>query len=117
VVAARTELVGGSKSLLSAGAFSERVRGAKFLTAGATTETAGAKIVTSTKAGGKVSVGGSATLTASGPFLIEAPQITIVAASLDAGAFGLSGGALHLKSGKSDFKGTVKRQGGAKLEA
>ncbi|WP_044235526.1 type VI secretion system Vgr family protein [Chondromyces apiculatus] len=116
VVATRTELVGAAKKLVTAGAYSEKVRGAKSVTAGATKEKAGGGISTAAKGVGEISVGGSVKLTAGGPIVLEAPSITIEAASLDATEMSLSGGTMRIKKGKSKFKGTIKRQGGAKVQ-
>lgn len=115
VLAARTELVGGSKSLVSLGGAADNVTGVKNITAGTTSEVAGANIATGTKAAGSIKIGATATMTAGGSFVIEAPSITIEAASLTTNEFSLSGGALNIKSGTTKVKGTIKRQGGAKL--
>jgi type VI secretion system secreted protein VgrG len=116
ILAARTELVGGSKSLAIRTGASETVIGAKIVTAGACRETAGGKISTGSKAAGKVTIGGSATMTSSSGFAIEAPTISIEAASLSAKALGLSGGALHAKDGKTHVKATtIKRTSGGAL--
>ena len=120
VVAARTELVGGSKTLLVAGAFSENVRGAKLLTAGATTETADANRGDPRPRWPKVHQGrrqrhphGLRALPHRG-----APDHDQVGGLARRPARSASpAAALHLKSGTTDFKGTIKRQGGAKLEA
>jgi type VI secretion system secreted protein VgrG len=116
VVSARTEIVLGSKSVVAARGVSESVVGPKTLTAGATSETAGTKIVTAVTAGGAVSVGGSATIRAGGTLSIEAANIVVVAATLDAGSLRMSGGAVHIEGSQSKFEGSIKRPGGARLE-
>ena len=117
VLAARTELVGGSKSLVSLGSASDNVTGAKSITAGPTKETAGGKIATATKAAGSIKVGASATMKADGSFVIEAPTITIKAASITTNEFSLGGGALKIKKGTTKVKGTIDRKGGANLDS
>ncbi|MEP7120065.1 MAG: type VI secretion system tip protein TssI/VgrG [Byssovorax sp.] len=116
VLAARTELVGGSKSLVALGGASDNVTGLKSITAGPTSEKAGANIVTNTKAAGSIKVGASAKIKAGGPIAIEAPTITIEAASLTTNEFSLSGGAIKIKKGTTKVKGTIKRVGGADLD-
>jgi type VI secretion system secreted protein VgrG len=115
VLAARTEVVGGAKSLVSLGGASDNVTGVKNITAGSTSEKAGANIATGTKVAGSIKVGGSAKMTSSGKFVIEAPSITIEAASLTTNEFSLSGGAIKITKGTTKVKGTIKRRGGAHL--
>ncbi|MBI4956064.1 MAG: type VI secretion system tip protein VgrG [Myxococcales bacterium] len=115
VVAARTEIVAGGKTLTSRSSASESVLGAKSVTAGPTSEDAGSDVVTSVKAAGKVKVGGSATLKAGGTFAIEAPTITIKAASLAAGGMKLAGGKLDVSKGTTKVKGNIKRKGGGQV--
>jgi type VI secretion system secreted protein VgrG len=116
VVAARTELVGGAKSLAVARGVSEEVVGARLIEAGACTEKAGGTVTTGTKVAGTIAVGGSASMEASGAFAIEAPSITIKAASLSAEALALQGGALKAKSGKTVVKApAIKRKGGGAI--
>ena len=116
VLAARSEMVSGSKSLVSAGGASDDVTGAKNITAGPTSETAGGNIATGTKAAGSIKVGATAKIKAGGAVSIEAPSITIQAASLQTGEFSLSGGALSIKKGTTKIKGTIERKGSAKLQ-
>ncbi|APR87919.1 Putative vgr related protein [Minicystis rosea] len=116
VAAVRTEVVGGVRNIVAADAYTEPVRGPKSVIAGATSESSSGPHVTKALASGTVKVGGSAKLTAGGDVVIEAPVITIQAGgSLLAGAFELAGGALKAKTGTTDVKGTIKRQGGAKV--
>ena len=116
VASVRTEVVGGMRNIVAAGAFAETVRGPKKLTAGAVSESSNGPHTTKALASGTIKVGGSAKLSASGDFVIEAPVITIqVAGSLVAGALELAGGALKAQSGTTALKGTIKRQAGAKV--
>ena len=116
VAAVRTEVVGGMRNIVAAGAFAETVRGPKKLTAGAVSESSNGAHTTKTLASGTIKVGGSAKLAASGEFVLEAPVITIqVAGTLVAGALELGGGALKAKSGTTKVKGTIKRQAGGRV--
>ena len=115
MIAARTELVGGAKGLVSAKGVSDNVMGIKSITAGPTKENAGGKIATNTKAAGSIKVGAVASLKAGGPIVIEAPTITIEGASIKTNEIEIGGGALRLKKGSSSIKGTIKRTGHAKL--
>jgi type VI secretion system secreted protein VgrG len=116
VAAVRTELVGGVRNIVAAGHFAESVRGPKTLVAGALREVASGAITTKVATSGNIKVGGSAKLSASGDFVVEAPTITLqVGGSLSAGALKLSGGALKATSGTTEVKGTIKRQSGAKV--
>ncbi|WP_437994366.1 type VI secretion system Vgr family protein [Sorangium sp. So ce145] len=114
-LAARTDVVGGSKSLVSARGVSDNVVGAKQVKAGPTTEKAGGKVVTSSRAAGSVKVGGSADVKAGGPLVIEAPTITVEAASIKTKEIEIGGGALKMKKGKSSIKGSIKRDGNTRL--
>jgi len=117
VAAIRTEIVGGTKNIVAAGHVTESVKGSKTLAAGALSETAAGAITTKALAAGSIKVGGSATLSASGDFVVQAPTITLqVGGSLTAGALELAGGALKATSGTTKVKGTIKRSAGAKVE-
>ncbi len=113
VLAARIELVGGSKSLVSLGGVSDSVTGVKNLTSGPMKETAGGAIGTGTKAAGSIKVGASASLTASGPIVLEAPTITIEAASLKTNEVTISGGAVNVKKGTTFGQGHHQAPGGS----
>ncbi len=89
----------------------------KNVTAGPTRETAGGKIATGTKAAGSIKVGASATMKAAGKFVIEAPTITIEAASFATNEISLGGGAMKIKKGTTKVKGTIERKGGANLDS
>jgi type VI secretion system secreted protein VgrG len=116
VAALRTLVVGGVRNVVAAGACEETVRGSKTLTAGPVRETAAGNVTTKVLASGSVKVGGSATLTASGDFVVEAPSITLdVGGSLSAGDLRIAGGTLKATSGTTEVRGTIKRQGGAKV--
>jgi type VI secretion system secreted protein VgrG len=115
VAAARTELVGGVRSIL-AGKYVENVTGAKVVTAGPASDKAGAKVVTETKAVGSIKAA-SFKSTAGGPVVVSAPAITLqVGGSLTAGALNLAGGTLKATKGATKLKGTIKRQGESKIE-
>jgi type VI secretion system secreted protein VgrG len=116
-VAARTEIVAGGKSLKCAGGVSDNVVGIKSITAGPTKEKAGGDVVSKTKATGSIKIGGTATVKASGPLVLEAPTITIEAGSLKTNEIALAGGALKVEKGDSSIKGSIKRKGHAKLGA
>jgi type VI secretion system secreted protein VgrG len=116
VAALRTLVVGGVRNIVAAGACEESVRGSKTVTAGPVRETAAGNVATKVLASGSVKVGGSATLTAGGDFVVEAPSITLdVSGSLSAGDLSIAGGTLKATSGTTLVKGTIKRQGGAKV--
>lgn len=115
ILAARTELVAGAKSLTTRGGVSDTVMGIKNVTAGATKETAGGKIATSTKAIGSIAITAAASMKAGGALVIEAPSITIDGASIKTKQFEIGGGALKVKSGSSTLKGNIKRTGHAKI--
>ncbi len=116
VAAARTELVGGGRTIVAAQGVVDQTTGAKSVTAGATNEQADGKVITACTGAGAISVGGSMKITASGDVEISAPNITIRAASLKAKALQLSGGTFKAKSGTTSFKGKVKRQGKTELQ-
>ena len=116
VAAVRTEVVGGMRNIVAAGAYAETVRGPKKLTAGAVNESSNGAHTTKVLASGTIKVGGSANLSASADIVVEAPVITVqVGGSLTAGALQLAGGALKATSGTTEVKGTIKRQAGAKI--
>jgi type VI secretion system secreted protein VgrG len=117
ILAARTEIVGGSKSLIALGGASDSVTGLKSITAAAMKETAGGKVATGTKAAGSIKVGASATMKAGGNIVIEAPTITIEAAVIHTNEFSLAGGSMKIKKGTTKVKGTIERKGGAKLDS
>lgn len=118
VAGARGEKVSGSKNITAASGYSEKIIGVKNITAGATSAKAGGKVNTASKtSSGTINVGGSADLKAGGPFVITSDQITIeVAGSLKAEALQIAGGTLKPKKGKAKVEGTIKRQGGTKIE-
>ncbi|WP_437312623.1 type VI secretion system Vgr family protein [Sorangium sp. So ce385] len=116
VAAVRTELVGGGRSIKGSRGYNESVTGAKSLTAAATTEKIGAALEVTVSAAGTVTVGASANLKASGPLVIEAPDITLdVGGKIKAKALELGGGKLKAKSGTTLIKGSIKRTGGSKI--
>jgi type VI secretion system secreted protein VgrG len=115
VAAARTELVAGGRNIV-AGKYAENVTGAKNVTAGGATDKAGAGVTTFAKAGGSVKAA-SANISAGGPVVISAPSITVdVGGSISAGAMKIGGGTLKATNGATKLKGTIKRQGEAKIE-
>lgn len=115
ILAARTELVGGSKSLISLGAASDSVTGLKSIVAAAMKETAGGNVATATKAAGSIKVGAGANMKTAAKFVIEAPSITIEAATITTKEFSLAGGIMKIKKGTTKVKGTIERKGGANL--
>ena len=114
VAAARTELVGGSKSYLVGSGMGESVTGMLALTAGPTKETAGGGVDSTTKAAGNITVGGSAKLTSGALFTLKAPTISItVAGNIKANGVKIGGG--KVKAAKATFSGMVKRKAGSNI--
>jgi type VI secretion system secreted protein VgrG len=115
VLASRSENVAGAR-IVVAKRFTEHVRGAKSVTAGAASDKAGQKVVTFTQASGTIKAG-SMNLEASGRVVVNAPNITVdVSGTLDAGALSLAGGKLKASKGTTKLKGSIKRQGETKIE-
>ncbi|WP_437646539.1 type VI secretion system Vgr family protein [Sorangium sp. So ce362] len=114
--AARTEIVGGSRSLKTSRGTSVTIIGTQSITAGSTSEKADAGVETNTKVAGKIDVGGAATIKAGGEVLIEASSITIdVSGNIKAQALHVGGGKLKAKKGSTQVHGTISRQGGSKI--
>jgi type VI secretion system secreted protein VgrG len=106
VAAARVELVGGTRSFTAVTSYAESVRGAKKITSGASSDTAGTDIVTHVSGVGSIKIGGTASLRAGGPLAVEAPKITInVGGSINAkgGATLKIGGKVEVSDGKAKF--------------
>jgi type VI secretion system secreted protein VgrG len=113
--AARTEKVGGARTI-ACGTYAEEVTGAKSITAGAASDKAGQKVVTYGKAKGSVKAQ-SMSLSAAGPVVVSASEITIdVAGSIQAGALSLAGGTMNASSGATKLKGTISRKGQMVIE-
>lgn len=106
VAAARLEDVGGSRSFTALASYADSVKGAKKITAGASSDTAGTDVVTHVGGVGMIKVGGSASLKAGGPIAVEAPRITIkVGGTLTAKGGGTLkiGGKVETSGGKTKF--------------
>jgi type VI secretion system secreted protein VgrG len=117
VAGARASSVGGMRNIVSAKAAGDSVTGALSITAGGNSVKAGTAIVTkSLTSSGKISCS-SANLSAGKPLVIKSPQITFdVSGDLTAGALSMTGGALKSTKGTVKVDGTIKRQGGSKIE-
>jgi hypothetical protein len=118
VAGGRGQTTGGMRNIVAGTAYGESITGPKYLTAGASTVNAGGKVMTASSAAAlTIKAGGSASVTASGPVVIEAPNITVdVGGSLTAGALSMSGGTLKITKGTTKLEGAIKRKGGSKIE-
>lgn len=115
VAAARSELVGAAHLTNASKGFTEKVTGAKTITAGPTRERADGKIVTQVTGAASVSAA-SGRLVASSKLGVEAPTISIdVSGSIKAEGLKLSGG-FKVSAGSAALKGTIKRESGGKVE-
>ncbi|UQA63176.1 type VI secretion system Vgr family protein [Polyangium aurulentum] len=102
VAAVRMEEVGAARTFTAATAYADTVKGAKNVTAGASSDNAGADVVTNVGAVGSISVGGAATIEAGGRVAIEATTISVKV-----------GGSITAKAGgKLEIAGKVKVSGG-----
>jgi type VI secretion system secreted protein VgrG len=112
VAAVRTEEVGGARSVSAASVFADDVRGAKIITAGAASDTAGGFIATNAAAI-TIGAGAAASLSAGGTVSVKGAWISIHASTLTAdggSTLSLSGGAKASSSIKLDASFVDKPQ-------
>jgi type VI secretion system secreted protein VgrG len=116
----RIEVVAGARNVVAGKGYEESVLGAKAVSAGAVRESAARNVAVSA-AGGRIKVGGSATLSAGGKLQIDGGAITIKVGgnmSVSGGATAKIGGKLKVDGGTTKIDATTTaRKSGSKVRS